>query len=101
MERIFDRVHKYNDSGHRVLGIASTTADLTGLTNTERPLEEILHGLKLVFDGILVFYDPLREDAATAVKELQSLGVQVKILTGDSAHASMRICSDLGICSGE
>ncbi|KAG0366726.1 hypothetical protein BGX24_003574 [Mortierella sp. AD032] len=38
----------------------------------------------MVFDGLIAFLDPPKESAGPAIKEILSLGVEVKVLTGDS-----------------
>ena len=49
------------------------------------------------FECLLVFSDPPREDAIVAIRFLQDLGVNIKILTGDNYRVAMKICQDLGI----
>ncbi|HSD12016.1 MAG TPA: HAD-IC family P-type ATPase, partial [Patescibacteria group bacterium] len=53
------------------------------------------HGLEFV--GLISFFDPLKESAVGAVKKAKRLGVQIKILTGDSREVAGAVASKLGI----
>ncbi len=46
----------------------------------------------LILMGFLAFLDPPKEGVEIAIKELQQLNVQVKILTGDNETVTRRIC---------
>lgn len=51
----------------------------------------------LILAGFAAFLDPPKESAATALAELQKLGVAIKIVTGDSDLVTRHICQQLGI----
>ena len=53
------------------------------------------HGLTLV--GLLCFIDPLKPTAKQSIEELKKLGVEVKILTGDSPLAAKTIAEEAGM----
>ncbi|MBI2984362.1 MAG: HAD-IC family P-type ATPase [Candidatus Kerfeldbacteria bacterium] len=53
------------------------------------------HGLSLV--GMIAFHDPLKPTAASAVERAKSLGVQVKILTGDSPEVAGAVAHQVGL----
>jgi Mg2+-importing ATPase len=55
-------------------------------------------GLTLV--GFLVFSDPVKAAAATSIKALAELGVEVKIATGDNAVVAETVCDALGLTAG-
>ncbi|KAF9324066.1 hypothetical protein BG006_000901 [Podila minutissima] len=50
---------------------------------------------EMVFAGLLAFLDPSKESTGPAIKELLSLGVEVKILTGDSAAVCRKVCQEI------
>ena len=50
-----------------------------------------------VYLGILPLFDPLRPDSADVVASLQSLGVQVKMVTGDQAAIARETAHQLGL----
>jgi Mg2+-importing ATPase len=51
----------------------------------------------LVLVGCIGFLDPAKPTAAESVRQLQQLGVEVKVLTGDSEIVTKKICTDVGI----
>jgi H+-transporting ATPase len=50
-----------------------------------------------VYLGILPLFDPLRPDSAEVVGSIQSLGVQVKMVTGDQAAIAQETAQQLGL----
>jgi Mg2+-importing ATPase len=55
----------------------------------------------LEFLGIISFVDPIKETARDAVKEAGGLGVQVKILTGDSPEVAAAVAMEIGLIKSE
>ena len=57
------------------------------------------------FFGLLALADPIRPDAAQVVQQLQELGVQVRMVTGDSPQTAKNVATALGImgsvCDGK
>ncbi|MFA6386363.1 MAG: magnesium-translocating P-type ATPase [Candidatus Paceibacterota bacterium] len=51
----------------------------------------------LVLVGFLAFFDPPKKSAKEAISELESLGVKVKILTGDNGIVTKKVCEEVGI----
>src|SRR5258708_7761145 len=51
----------------------------------------------LVVLGYLAFFDPPKESASTALEALRRAGVATKILTGDNALVTKKICRDVGL----
>ena len=65
--------------------------------------EPVLHAADerdLQMRGLLVFSDPPKTDAAAALRRLQSLGVDVKIATGDNERVAQTVCEQLGVRIG-
>ena len=56
------------------------------------------HDLTLV--GYLVFLDQPKLDAAASLKRLATLGITVKVVTGDNAVVAEKVCRDLGLDVG-
>jgi Mg2+-importing ATPase len=50
--------------------------------------------------GLLVFLDPPKTTAATALARLAALGIRVKLLTGDNAVVAATVCRELGLPPG-
>ena len=82
--------------GQRVLAIASKAAAATHRSLSFADLET---GLTLL--GIVGIIDPPREDAIRAVRQCQSAGIRVKMITGDHAVTAVAIGAQMGIGDGE
>ena len=55
----------------------------------------------LAFEGLLTFADRPKGDAGSSIAKLQTLGVDVKIITGDNGLVAVKVCSDIGLkCTG-
>lgn len=66
--------------GFRALGVAQA--------NDDGPWEYL---------GVIPLFDPLRPDSVEVVKEIQTLGVGVKMVTGDQAAIAQETAHDLGL----
>jgi len=76
--------------GSRVIAVATRPADgQTKLTAEDE------HDLQLA--GFLTFLDPPKPDAANAIAQLNRLGVEVKVITGDNDIVAKKVCADLGL----
>ncbi|KAG0275363.1 hypothetical protein BGZ95_008866 [Linnemannia exigua] len=51
----------------------------------------------MVFAGLIGFLDPPKESTGPAIKDLISLGVEVKVLTGDSAAVCRKVCQEIDL----
>jgi Mg2+-importing ATPase len=51
----------------------------------------------LQFQGFLAFLDPAKASVGEALKRMQSLGVSVKIITGDNALVTQKIAQDISL----
>ncbi|MCS7093141.1 MAG: magnesium-translocating P-type ATPase [Patescibacteria group bacterium] len=51
----------------------------------------------LCFLGIITLLDPPKESAREAIKKLNDLGVEIKILTGDNDLVTKKIATDVGL----
>lgn len=83
---------QYNQ-GARVIAVAQRTAP--GLQQVNAADE---HDLTLC--GFLAFRDKPKDDARASLERLTTLGIQVKIATGDNAIVAEKVCADLGMVSG-
>ncbi len=90
-QQVEQRFHDWSEQGFRVLGVAIksiqghtgnfTQADETGMT----------------FIGFLLFMDPPKPEILKTIKELESLGVQLKIITGDNHLVARHTASAVGL----
>ncbi len=80
----------WSEQGYRVLGIARKL-----VTAKERFGVQDEQGM--TFCGFLLFYDPPKIDAIDTIKDLASLGVGLRMITGDNKQVSLHTAKMLGL----
>lgn len=90
MQRIRRVYEELSASGRRVLSVASRS-----LSSRENFSVECESEMTLV--GFLTFDDPPKIGISGALKTLTGLGVSVRIVTGDNAHAAAHVARAVGI----
>jgi Mg2+-importing ATPase len=88
---LYEEVETLNNNGYRVLAIAYR--DFPAVKNTFSVSDE----KELILLGYIAFFDPPKESAAEAIKNLKNTGVKVKILTGDNSLVTKKVCKDVGL----
>lgn len=88
------QVFKLNAEGYRVLLVA-----MKPLAQVDLDDEDRLEGLesRMILEGMVSFVDPPKDDAAQSVARLKSLGVEIKILTGDTLAVALNVCRSLDL----
>lgn len=89
-----DLLEEYEDlsrDGYRVLAVAYREFPQT------KQIFSIADESDLVLLGYIAFLDPPKDSAARAIALLKQIGVSTKILTGDNALVTRKICTDVGI----
>jgi Mg2+-importing ATPase len=90
-EKVKEVYEKHNKDGLRVVAIAQ---------------KNNIHGVEtfgiwdesdMVLIGFVGFLDPPKESAKSAIKALNSHGVRVIVLTGDSEGVAINVCNKVGI----
>ncbi|KAI6112317.1 Mg-transporting ATPase [Pisolithus thermaeus] len=89
---ILNTSKRLNEEGLRLVAVACKCATVKQFMTINTIDEE-----DLVFIGFVSFLDPLKPDAADAIKELSKLNVQVRILTGDAPAVAGKVARDLGL----
>ena len=79
------------EEGFRVLGIAWRQVPL------DHPHAVVGDETELVLAGFAAFLDPPKESAASALAALKKVGVEIKIVTGDSDLVTRHVCNQLKI----
>ena len=64
---------------------------------TPQPAYSVADETELTLLGYIAFLDPPKDSAAGAIKALNGIGVQVKIITGDNEIVTRKICSEVGL----
>lgn len=89
--KYIDSLNKVDESGFRQLALAYKEIDVTNL-------KDILDDeYDLTFVGFVELYDPLRSTSKSTVDMAQNLGIQVKILTGDSIQTATNVGQRIGL----
>ncbi|GAW41169.1 Magnesium-transporting ATPase, P-type 1 [Brevundimonas sp. SH203] len=87
----------YNADGFRVLVVATRAVP----ADQARIRYGVEDEADLVVEGFLTFLDPPKETARPAIAALAEHGVTVKVLTGDNAVVTAKICREVGLEPGE
>ncbi|KAF9930273.1 hypothetical protein FBU30_000693 [Linnemannia zychae] len=80
-----------NVDGLRVVAVAYRNLDKV------KSDYEISDECDMIFAGLIGFLDPPKESTGPAIKELLSLGIEVKVLTGDSAAVCRKVCQEINL----
>lgn len=81
--------------GYRVIGIASRTMTEVEADPT-KPFPTSLEA-RMTFEGLLLFRDPAKPDAAAAIADLKALGIDLYLITGDNPLAAKHIAGEVGL----
>ncbi|KAJ3499081.1 hypothetical protein NLG97_g607 [Lecanicillium saksenae] len=88
------QVKSLNGQGYRVLLVA-TKQLIKAQVDDEDGFEDF--ETEMTIHGLLTFVDPPKPDAAESISQLKSLGVDVKVLTGDNLAVALNVCRALGL----
>ncbi|TDR73075.1 magnesium-translocating P-type ATPase [Paludibacterium purpuratum] len=94
--RLLQQSQAFNDEGYRVLLLATRDIPIDEQKDNYRTADE--NGL--VVRGFLTFLDPPKDSAEPAIRALQEYGVAVKVLTGDNAIITAKVCREVGLEPG-
>lgn len=89
-EKIRKLGNDLNDRGYRTIGVACR--DMGGKPAIGKDDER-----DMTFVGIVVLYDPPKQDVAEIFTRLKNLGVSLKIVTGDSGRVASAIYRRMGL----
>jgi Cu+-exporting ATPase len=79
-------------------GITIDSAIAAEVARRQQQGETVVYvGVDGRFAGAIAVADPIRETAAAAVEQLQQLGIDVRMLTGDNATTAQAVAARLGI----
>ena len=92
--QILDMFDKYSSQGYRVLGVAYKLIE-DGIDVKIQKAED------MIFAGLLLFIDPLKDDIKDVVAEMNRLGVSLKMITGDNHLIAKNIGAQIGLNPGK
>lgn len=91
---IQQKVQAMNDDGMRVLALAYKNDVVDEKEFTVEDESE------MILMGYLAFLEPPKETTEKALNDLESYGIQTKILTGDNAEVTVAVCKQVGMSVG-
>jgi P-type Mg2+ transporter len=90
LSSIGDKYKELSVAGYRVLGVAykigNREADFTRSDEKD-----------MIFIGFITLFDPPKKDVRLTITNLNRLGVQLKIITGDNALVAESLATEIGI----
>lgn len=87
---LHQKYEEYSNNGFRVLGLAYRKGEGISILNPG-------HEKQMIFLGFLLFSDPLKEGIKETIDNLHSLGISLKIITGDNKLVAMHVAKLLGL----
>ena len=91
---LLKQVTELNNDGYRVILVATKEIDERDISDEDSLMDA---DRDMTVEGLLTFLDPPKEDAAPSIHRLQTLGVEVKVLTGDNLGVAMKVCRSLDL----
>jgi Mg2+-importing ATPase len=89
---IDERWHEFSNQGLRVLGVAYRDC------GTETQIKhESENGM--IFVGFIVLSDPPKPGIGQTIRELNALGISLKIITGDNALIAAHVAHEVGLAN--
>lgn len=89
--QIHQRYQDWSEQGYRVLGVAVKQVD-PKISVFKREDEA-----DMTFSGFLLFLDPPKQGILKTIQDLEQLGVQLKIITGDNHLVARHTAQEVGL----
>ena len=93
-EKVLAHINEFAQLGFRVLSLAHKSIE-----ELPNDIKDARHDIEsnMTFDGFICIVDPPRPGVYEAIKETQSAGIQVTMITGDSPITASAIAQELNI----
>jgi Ca2+-transporting ATPase len=88
--KIHSIVNAIASKGHRILGVGYS--DFEGVD-----FPKMQQHIQFNFVGLIVFYDPPKDNIQHVIKQFYDAGIQVKVITGDNTATTKAIAEKAGI----
>jgi magnesium-transporting ATPase (P-type) len=92
--KLHNHVLNLAEDGLRVIGIAKSYFHASNLPDGQ-------HDFTFSFLGLLGFADPIRSEVPDSIRECQSAGIRVIIITGDYSATAQRVAGEIGLNEGD
>jgi Mg2+-importing ATPase len=91
---LMEEYEALSSDGYRVLAIAYKEFP------KDRNVFSVADESQMILLGYIAFFDPPKDSTARAIEQLHHNGVSVKVLTGDNALVTRKVCRDVGLDAG-
>jgi Ca2+-transporting ATPase len=88
--KIHSIINSIASKGHRILGVGYSDFEGTDFPKMQQHI-------KFNFVGLIVFYDPPKENIQHVIKQFYDAGIQVKVITGDNSSTTKAVAEKAGI----
>ena len=92
---LFEEYEAFSADGYRVLAIAYREFPRS------KQVFSVADESDLILLGYIAFFDPPKDSAEKAIVTLRNAGVTTKVLTGDNALVTRKVCRDVGLEADE
>lgn len=89
--QFISQYQKLSSEGFRVLALAMKPV------NDIKPVYSKEDETQLTLIGFTAFLDPVKQNAREAIDELEKIGIEVKVVTGDNELVTQKACEEAGI----
>ncbi len=89
-DAVQEKFEKFSGQGFRILGVA--TREFTAQAEVGKEDEQ-----GMTFCGFLAFWDPPKKGIVETVAKLRSMGVGLKVITGDNRHIAAKVGHEIGL----
>ena len=90
---LLEEYQSLSEDGYRVLAVAYREFP------KDKEVFSVSDESNLILLGYIAFFDPPKDSAVVALRNLREMGIAAKILTGDNELVSKKVCKDVGIDS--
>jgi P-type Mg2+ transporter len=93
-KKIKQKFTKLSEKGYRVIALAYKETSI-------KKYYEMKDESDLIFLGFITFSDPPKKGVKVSLERLETLGIKLKILTGDNEIITRKIAEEVGVPVGE
>ncbi|MGZ3763818.1 MAG: magnesium-translocating P-type ATPase [Mucilaginibacter sp.] len=86
---IVQQYQQLSDAGYRTLGVAYKPVTAVAFTRSDEK--------EMIFLGFVALFDPPKPNVKATLDQLNNLGVQLKIITGDNALVAKSLAITIGV----
>jgi Mg2+-importing ATPase len=91
LEEVNKNYHQFSQEGSRVLAVAIKEV------GNHKDIYSKKDESEMDLIGFIVFQDPAKAEVKSVLAELKTMGIEVKVITGDNELVTRKICSDVGL----